>query len=156
MARVITLVLMVAVGLVFLSRSCTFSRPGAPIALLHGRIVDGTGSDTRVRFVTIVGGRIAAVAADASDAALPDGAEQIDATGLFVAAATFDTTTPTLLDGIRHVWIGQMSAGDPGDVVLLRVNPGRVRPGQVPDDSAVVGAVVDGVYYTGVDIRRRR
>lgn len=156
MGRVVALLLVVVAGLAFLSRSCTMPADGAPIAILHARVVNNTGADAAVRALTIADGRIARVSYEVDDEPLPVGAQQVDATGLYVAATTFDKTAVTLLNGIRHVWIGQLSPGDPGDVVLLRINPGRVRPGQIPDDSAIVGAVVDGVYYTSVGIRRRR
>jgi hypothetical protein len=54
------------------------------------------------------------------------------------------------------VWVGQVGVGDPGDVVLMRNNPGRIRPGFVPEDDAIVAAVIDGVYYTARELRRRR
>ncbi|TAK11706.1 MAG: hypothetical protein EPO35_12085 [Acidobacteria bacterium] len=156
MARVITLTLCVAFGLVFLSRSCTFARPGGPIALKYGRIVSGNGTDQTIRFVAVAGGRITAVSLLNSGDATPSGAHEIDVSGLYVAAATFDRTAPTPMDGLRHVWVGQMSPGDPGDLVILRGNPSRIRPGQIPDADAIVAAVINGRYYTGRELLRRR
>ena len=124
MARVITLVLFVALGLAFLSRSCIFGRSGGAVVLVNGRIVSA------------------------------NGAREIDVNGLYIAAMTFDRSAPTLIDGIRHVWVGQLGVGDPGNVVIMRNNPGRVRPGYVPDTNSIVGAVVDGVYYTARDLSR--
>ena len=156
MARVVTLVLCVAFGLVFLSRSCALTRAGGPIALTHGRIVNGAGADQVTRLLVIADKRIASISLDTDAVSPPSGARIVDVTGLYVAAATFDRSAPTLMDGIRHVWIGQMSVGDPGDVVITRVNPGRVRPGLLPETDAIVAAAVDGVYYTARDLSRRR
>lgn len=156
MARAVTLVLCVVFGLLFLSRSCTLTRAGGPIALIHGRIVNGAGADQVTRLLVIADKRIESISFDTATVPSPTGARVVDVTGLYVAAATFDRSAPTLMEGIRHVWIGQMSVGDPGDVVITRINPGRVRPGLLPETDAIVAAVVDGVYYTARDLSRRR
>lgn len=156
MARVITLVLCVLLGLVFLSRSCFIGRPGGPIVLTNGHIVSGNGSDQTTRFVSIVDGKIAAVGFQSDQLPTPAGARTVDVNGLYIAATTFDTSAPTLIDGIRHVWVGQVGIGDPGNVVIMRNNPGRVRPGYIPETNAIVAAVVDGVYYTARELNTRR
>jgi hypothetical protein len=156
MARKLILVLFVALGLVFLSRSCALDRPSGTIALTHGRIVSVTGFEQTTRFVAIAGGKIASISFYSDHVSPLSGAREIDATGLYIAAATIDKSSPTVIDGIRHVWVGQIGVGEPGDVVLMRNNPGRIRPGYVPEDDAIVAAVVDGVYYTARELRRRR
>lgn len=156
MARVIALVLSVAIGLVFLSRSCAIARPGGPVVFTNARTVSGNGSDRVTRFLAINDGKIAAVGFGADEAPVFSGARTIDANGLYVAAATFDKSAPTLIDGIRHVWVGHVSVGDPGDVVVMRDNPGRVRPGYIPETTAIVAAVVDGVYYTARELNTQR
>jgi hypothetical protein len=156
MARVITLVLCVAIGLVFLSRSCTWSRPGDLIVLTNGRIVSGNGSDQATRFVAIAGGKITAIGRVGEKTEAPAGGRTLDVNGLFIAATTFDRKAETLIDGIRHVWVGHVNVGDPGDVVVMRNNPGRVRPGYIPETDAIVAAVVDGVYYTARELNTRR
>lgn len=155
MARKLTLVLFAALGLVFLSRSCAFTRAGGPIALTNGRIVNATGVDQTMRFVAIEGGKIASVSFYSDHASPISGAREIDVTGLYVAAATFDKSSPAYIDGIRHVWVGQLNVGDPGDVVIMRSNPGRVRAGFIPENNDIAGAVIDGVYYTSRDLARR-
>jgi predicted amidohydrolase len=155
-ARVIALVLSVAFGLVFLSRSCAPARARGPIVLTHGRIVSATGTEQTTRFVAIDGGKIASVSFYSDHASPASGAREIDVNGLFVAAATFDRSAPTLIDGIRHVWVGQISPGDPGDVVIMRSSPARVRAGYVPDNGDIAGAVVDGVYYGARELNRRK
>lgn len=141
MSRLITLALCVTLGLAFLSRSCALTRPGSAIAFRNAKIV---------------GGNIAAVSfySDETAPATASGAREIDVNGMYVAATTFDRTAPTLIDGIRHVWVGQVGIGDPGDVVIMRNSPGRIRPGYIPDTNSIVGAVVDGVYYTARDLSR--
>jgi hypothetical protein len=153
--RVIALVMVVALGGAFLSRSCLFSRSGGPIALTRGRIVSATGSDQTTRFVAIAAGKIASVSFYSDHASPLANAREIDVNGLYIAAATIDRSAPAYIDGIRHVWIGQMKPGDPGDVVIMRSNPARIRAGFVPDSSDIAGAVIDGVYYSSVDLRRR-
>lgn len=156
MSRVIALLLCVAFGLASLSRSCAIPRPGGPVALMRGRVVSVTGFDQSTRVVAITGGKISAVwfASDHPFTLL--GARDIDVTGLYIAAATFDRSAPTLINGLRHVWVGQIGVGEPGNVVILRSSPSRVRPGDLPDSSMIVGAVVDGVYYTARELNRRR
>ena len=132
------------------------SRSGGPIVLANARIVRGNGSDQVTRFVAISGGKIAAIGFP-SDAVPPlQGARTVDVNGLYVASTTFDKSAATLIDGIRHVWVGHMNAGDPGDVVIMRDNPGRVRPGYIPETNAIVAAVVDGVYYTARELSSQR
>jgi hypothetical protein len=155
MARKLILVVFVALGLVFLSRSCGLPRAHGPILLTHGRVVSATGADEITRFVAIADGRIVSVSFYSDHASPVSGAREIDVSGLYVAAATFDKSAPAFVDGIRHVWIGQLNAGDPGDVVIMRSNPGRVRAGFVPENSDIAGAVIDGVYYTSRDLARR-
>lgn len=156
MGRIIALVLFVALGLAFLSRSCAIHKPRGPIALMNARIVGGTGADQTTRFVLIENGKVAAVALGTDGSRPPAGAREVDANGLYVAAATFDRAAPALIDGIRHVWVGQLGVGDRGNVVVTRTNPGRIRPGYVPETEAIVAAVVDGVYYTARELGRRR
>jgi hypothetical protein len=38
----------------------------------------------------------------------------------------------------------------------MRSSPGRIRPGYVPDDADIAGAVVDGVYYGARELKRRK
>jgi predicted amidohydrolase len=156
MARKIALVLAVAFGLVFLSRSCSLTRAVGPIVLTHGRIVGATGADQATRAIVIDQGRIAAVILLNDETPPPSGAKEVDVNGLYIAATTFDRGAPTLIDGIRHVWVGQVGVGDPGDVVIMRGNPGRVRPGYIPDTDSIVAAVIDGAYYSIRDLTRKR
>jgi imidazolonepropionase-like amidohydrolase len=153
-ARLITLMLCVALGVVFLSRACGFSRPGGPIVLTHARVVSVTGADQTTRFVTIAGGKITAVSFYSDHQTPAAGARVIDINGLFVAAVTVDRSAPALIDGIRHVWVGQIAPGYPGDVVIMRSSPARIRPGYIPDNADIAGAVVDGVYYSARDLSR--
>lgn len=155
LARSITLMLFVALGGAFLSRSCWTARAGGPIALTRGRIVSATGSDQATRFIAIDGGKIASVSFYSDHASPSSNAREIDVDGFYIAAATIDRSAPAYIDGIRHVWIGQMKPGDPGDVVILRSNPARIRAGFVPESSDIAGAVIAGVYYSSVDLRRR-
>ena len=154
-SRLIALVLFVALGGAFLSRSCSFTRAGGAIALTRGRIVSATGSDQMTRFVAIAGGKIASISFSSDRASRVSNAREIDVNGLYIAAATIDRSAPAYIDGIRHVWIGQMKVGDPGDVVILRSNPARIRAGFVPDTSDIAGAVIDGVYYSARDLARQ-
>jgi imidazolonepropionase-like amidohydrolase len=154
-ARAAALVLFVVLGFAFLSRSCAFTHAGGPIALMHGRVVNATGLEQTTRFLAIAGGKIESVSFYADHAAPVSGAREIDVNGLYVAAATFDRSVPAYIDGIRHVWVGQLNVGDPGDVVIMRSNPARVRAGFIPDNSDIAGAVIDGVYYTARDLARR-
>jgi len=154
--RFFALVICVAFGLVFLSRSCASPRAKGPIALTHGRIVSGTGTEQTTRFVAIADGKIASVSFYSDSATTASGAREVDVNGLFIAAATFDRSAPTLIDGIRHVWVGQIAPGYPGDVVIMRTSPGRVRAGFVPESADIAGAVVDGVYYNAREIHRRK
>lgn len=156
MGRIIALVLFVALGIAFLSRTCLFQKPDGPVALMNARIVGPTGADQMTRFVLIKDGKVAAVALGADRERPPSGAREVDVNGLYVAAATFDRAAPALIDGVRHVWVGQLAVGDPGDIVVTRTNPGRIRPGYVPETEAIVAAVVDGVYYTARELSRRR
>jgi imidazolonepropionase-like amidohydrolase len=154
--RAITLVLFVAFGLVFLSRSCALPRATGPIALTHGRIVSATGAEQATRFVSIADGKITAVSFSSDRAPAAFGAREFDVNGLYIAATTFDRSAPKLIDGIRHVWVGQIGPGYPGDVVIMRSSPGRIRAGYVPETDSIVGAVVDGVYYNARDLNRRK
>lgn len=156
MGRIIALVLFVALGLAFLSRTCVIHRPNGPLALMNARIVDATGIDHMTRFVLIDDGKVAAVALGTDRNGPPSGTRQVDVNGLYVAATTFDRAATVLIDGVRHVWVGQLQVGDPGDVVVTRTNPGRIRAGYVPETEAIVAAVVDGVYYTARELSRRR
>lgn len=156
MGRIIALVLFVALGLAFLSRTCVLQKPNGPVALMNARIVGPTGNDQMTKFVVVADGKIAAVALGTDRGGPPSGAREIDVNGLYVAATTFDRSSPVLIDGVRHVWVGQLQVGDPGDVVVTRTNPGRIRPGYVPETDAIVAAVVDGVYYTARELSRRR
>jgi predicted amidohydrolase len=124
--------------------------------LTNARIVSGNGSDRPTRFLAIADGKIAAVGFPNDDTPALSGARTIDANGLYVAATTFDRSAQTLIDGIRHVWVGHINVGDPGDVVIMRNNPGRVAPGYIPETNAIVAAVVDGVYYTARELNTRR
>lgn len=153
-ARAFLLVTFVVLGLVFLSRSCALPRARAAVALTHGRVVSVTGFDQTARFVEIAGGKIAAVSFYSDEPSPLSGATEIDVNGLYIAAATFDRSAPTLIDGIRHVWVGQIAPGNPGDVVIMRSSPGRVRAGYIPDNTDIAGAVVDGVYYSARDLSR--
>jgi hypothetical protein len=154
--RAVTLLFCVALGLVFLSRSCASPRARGPVVLTHARIVSVTGFEQTTRFVAIAGGKIASVSFYSDHAAPVSGALEIDVSGLFVAAATIDRSAPTVIDGIRHVWVGHVSPGDPGDVVIMRSSPGRIRAGYVPDNNDIAGAVVDGVYYGARELNRRK
>jgi len=154
-SRVITLVVFVALGGAFLSRSCSFARSGGPIALTGGRIVSATGSDQLTSFVAIADGKIASISFYSDHASPLSNAHEINVNGLYIAAATIDRSSPAYIGGIRHVWIGQLKVGDPGDVVILRSNPARIRAGFVPDNSDIAGAVIDGVYYSAVNLARR-
>jgi len=155
LARFVTLVVFVALGGAFLSRSCSAARAGGPIALMHGRIVSGTGSDQATRFVAIAGGKIASVSFNADHSSPLTNVREIDVTDLYIAAATIDRSAPAYIDGIRHVWIGQLRVGDPGDVVIMRSNPARIRAGFIPEASDIAGAVINGVYYNARDLHRR-
>jgi len=154
LARALTLVTFVVLGFVFLSRSCALPRASGPIALMHGRIVSGTGADQPIGVVAISGGRITRVSFSPDRGSLISGAREIDVDGMYIAAATFDRSSPKLIDGIRHVWIGQIRVGEPGDVVIMRSNPARIRAGYIPEPDSIVGAVVDGVYYSTRDLSR--
>jgi hypothetical protein len=144
MTRYLAVVAVVLVGLMFASNSCP--RAGGAIRLLHPRIVEATGRETAVTAIVIRGGRIESVTDEGRPIPAAPGARDVDASDLYVAAITFDPAGPTGATGIRHVWAGQLTPGDPGDVALLRVSPNRIRPGDVPDDGDVVAVIVGGTF----------
>lgn len=80
----------------------------SPKAILHGRLIDGTGAEpTDDGAVIMRDGRIEAVG-PASEVAVPDDAEVIDAAGM--------TVMPGLIEGHAHV------AGNPAGQQVLRIS----------------------------------
>ncbi len=132
-----------------------------PIVFLNATIRTNTGSTEANMMVAVADGRIAFVgkSGDPLPAALA-GARQLDAGSAVVSAATFDHTVASPLDGLRHIWVGQLYAGAPGDVVVapyVNVRGGRGRmSGRMPDAQELLGAVINNRYYSRDDLQKKR
>lgn len=135
-------------------------RPGptAPVLFLHATIVSGTGAMQSDMTVGIANGRVAFVGEPGTTP--PDvfsRARRVDTQGAWLAAATFDHSAEKPLEGLRHLWVGELYEGAPGDVVLTTV-PQRGRGGASgtsgnPSGRQYFGAVIKGRYYAAKELR---
>ena len=135
-------------------------RPSAtsPVLFLHATVVSGTGAMQSDMTVGVANGRIAFVAEPGTTT--PEGfsrARRVDTQGAWLAAATFDHSAEKPLEGLRHLWVGEIYEGAPGDVVLTTV-PQRGRGGASgtngnPSGRQYFGAVIKGRYYAGKELR---
>jgi hypothetical protein len=144
MTRYLAVVAVVLLGLMFASNSCP--RGAGAIRLLHPRVVAATGWEESLAAIVIRDGRVESVTPDGDPVPPARGARDVDASGFYVAAITFDPSGPTGATGIRHVWVGQLNPGAPGDVAILRISPNRIRPGDVPDEGDVVAVIVRDTF----------
>lgn len=135
-------------------------KPDAPVVFLHATIVSGTGELQSDMTVAVADGRIVFVGEPGVTVpASLSRARRVDTLGAWLAAATFDHRAEKPLEGLRHVWVGEMYEGAPGDVVLTTV-PQRGRGGGVgtgnPSGRQYFGAVVNRRYYTAKELGSTR
>ena len=86
------------------------------------------------------------------------GARHIDARAALVSAATFDRAVASPLDALRHTWVGQIYEGAPGDLVISpQPTRGRGRDGGFGGGTPrqILGAVVNGRYYTATELQKQ-
>lgn len=145
--------------LIALAHQWYLTRAGVtgPIVFHNATITTNTGSLQEHMTVAVVDGRIAFVGAT-GDAEPPSlsGARRIDALMSMVSAATFDHAVPAPLEGLRHIWAGQIYEGAPGDLVITPpVPPGRRRGGPGPSSREILGAVVNGRYYSASQFQKK-
>ncbi len=138
-----------------------------PIVFRNATLMTSTGFLQEHMTIAIADGRIAFVgAAGDEEPRSISGARRIDALEAQVSAATFDRSVAAPLEGLRHIWAGQLFAGAPGDVVITPV-PVRGRGGRggrgggggggfgggAPRE--ILGAVVSGRYYSAAELRAK-
>jgi len=87
------------------------SAPAAPLAIVNGTVIDGTGSAPQKNAVIVIEGQRIAAVGPAGKVAVPDGAQVIDAKGKFLI--------PGLMDANVHLF------GSIGDLALLYKYEGR-------------------------------
>jgi hypothetical protein len=155
---VILVLLLLAFGYQFVTRI----RPvTGPVVFVNATIRINTGAAEEDMTVAVANGRIAFVgkSGDALPPALAN-ARQLDAGRSVVLAATFDHSAAAPLDGLRHIWVGQLYEGAPGDVVIApyinaRFSRGRMGD-RMPDATDLLGAVVNDRYYSRQDLLKKR
>lgn len=130
--------------------------PTGPVVFLHATLTTNTGMVQEDMTVGVVNGRIAfvGVASDPLPSILSR-ARRIDTLKAWVSAATFDYGAETPLDGIRHVWVGQIYVGAPGDLVISNVGPDR-RRGTQDTPRQILGVVFGGRYFSVAELTRGR
>lgn len=128
---------------------------GAPIVFRNATISTGTGFLKENMIVALKDGRVAFIGE--SGTSLPAGmsrARRLDAHGALISAATFDPNVAEPLAALRHIWMGQLDEGTPGNVVVTPVNSGRRRSMQaIPRE--ILGAVVNGRYYSATELQKQ-
>lgn len=133
--------------------------PGGPIVLRNATITSSTGMLHENMTVIVTDGRISYVGEAGESAPLLLGARRLDALSALVSAATFDPAVASPIDALRHVWVGQIYLGAPGDLVITPVPQGRGRGrGGIaqPSSRELLGAVVKGRYYSVDDLQKSR
>jgi hypothetical protein len=136
-----------------------WARPGAdaPVIFRHATIISNTGMVQPDMTVVVKDGTILFVG-EASESVPPvSGARRVDTQGAWLAAATFDPSISEPMQALKHLWVGQLYPGAPGDVVLTTV-PQRGRGGASgtlgnPSGRQYFGAVVRGRYYAGKELK---
>lgn len=127
-----------------------------PIVFRNATISTSTGSLEENITIGVADGRIAFVgAANDPVPSRLSGARRIDALHAQISAATFDHSASSPLEGLRHIWVGQLYEGAPGDVVVTPVPQGRRRGGPGPTAREIFGAVVDGRYYPSSQLQQK-
>lgn len=135
-----------------------FSTTG-PIVFRNASITTSTGFVRERMTVAVANGRIAFVGR--TEDSLPRTffrARHIDAMTALVSAATFDHRVVSPLDALRHTWVGQIYEGAPGDVVITpQPVRGRGRGSGFGNGAPreILGAVVNGRYYTAADLQKK-
>jgi len=161
---IVLLMVLAALGLQW--RTSRLATTG-PIVFRNATIMTSTGFLQDHMTIAIADGRIVFVgAAGDEEPRSVSGARRIDALEAQVSAATFDHSVAAPLDGLRHIWAGQLFEGAPGDVVITPV-PVRGRGGRggrgggggggfgggAPRE--ILGAVVSGRYYTASQMQKK-
>ncbi|MBP8273874.1 MAG: hypothetical protein KAY59_05550 [Acidobacteria bacterium] len=129
---------------------------GGAIVLRNATITSSTGMTYAQMTVIVEDGRISYVGSAAETAPAPYGARRLDAQGALVSAATFDPAVKAPVDALRHIWVGQIYLGAPGNLVVTPAPPqGRGR-GRTPASRELLGAVVHGRYYSADELKSAR
>lgn len=149
--QVILVLLLVAAGYQWYATR----RPITGSIVFHNAtITTGTGFVRQHMTVAVADGRIVYVGDGRSLPRLGlDGARQFDARAALVSAATFDHSVRSPIDGLRHVWAGQLVEGAPADLLVTTANSGRGRS-RVPDPKDILAAVVNGRYYSADELAK--
>lgn len=148
---IILLLVLASLGLQWQSRRRAVS---GPIVFRNATITTGTGFIQQNMTVAVANGQIVYVG-DGRQMPIMTGARQFDARAALVSAATFDHSARSPLEGLRHVWAGQVVEGAPGDLVITTASYGRGRS-RVPDPKGVIAAVVNGRYYSADELTKPR
>jgi imidazolonepropionase-like amidohydrolase len=130
--------------------------PTGPVVFLHATLTTSTGAVQERMTVAVANGRVVFVGDES--APLPASlsrARRIDALNAWISAATFDYEAETPLDGIRHIWVGQIYEGAPGDLVISNVGPDR-RRGSQSTPRQILGVVMGGRYFSVAELTRGR
>ena len=150
---------MVIVLLVLLAYAMwTRPKPDSPVLFLHATLISNTGTFYSDMTVGVADGVVRFVGEPGVTApAIFARARRVDTLGAWLAAATFDPSASSPVQGLKHLWVGQLYDGAPGDVVLTPV-PQRGRGGAGgaignPSGRQIFGAVVKGRYYAGRELR---
>lgn len=129
-----------------------------PIVFRNASVTTSTGFVQERMTVAVADGRIVFVgrAEDSIPSSLTR-ARHIDALNALVSAATFDHSVSSPTDAFRHLWVGQVYVGAPGDLVIT---PQPVRRGRGGfgggSPREILGAVVGGRYYTAAELQQRK
>lgn len=152
---IILLLVLASLGLQWQSRR----NVTGPLVFRNASITTNTGFVQERMTVAVADGRIVFVgrAEDSIPSSLT-GARHIDAMLALVSAATFDRSVASPLDALRHTWVGQVYEGAPGDLVITpQPVRGRGRGGGFGGGQPreILGAVVNGRYYTATELQRQ-
>jgi len=125
-----------------------------PLVFYNTTITTGTGFIQQHVTVAVADGRIVYVG-DGRALRITAVAREFDARAVIVSAATFDHSVRSPIDGLRHVWAGQVVEGAPADLVITTATHGRSRS-RLPDPKDVIAAVVNGRYYPADELAKLR
>ena len=130
-----------------LAHACWATRgESGPVALRDVMIVNGAGAVSAPQVIVVSDGRVQLIT-PAADAETINGAREILARGLYVAAAVYDPSRGSPLKALRHVWVGHVESGMAANLIVLNVDPSRLRSGQPINPAWVNACIIGGRIY---------